>query len=346
MNTRLKEIQEKVASAKLDGFVSFNPSNIFYLTGFFAENSFIFVSGKNRVLVVPELLYPSVRSHPQQQIGNPPLQIKIFKSYKDFFKQCNAKKIGFESTISYRYFKNLQKIPGIKLKNCDNLIENMRLIKNKDEISKIKIACKISKRAVKFAENRIKTGMTEKKLADELEYFLRRNGAEKSSFDVIVASGKNSAKPHHRPTGRKFQKNDGVLIDLGCVYEGYNSDLTRTFFLGRINTYIKKVFNVVQEAQCRAIGAAKAGVACTKIDFTVRDFINKNGFKKYFIHSTGHGIGIDIHEEPYLSVKSKTILEKGMVMTVEPGIYIQNKFGVRIEDTILVTKNGCEVLTK
>ena len=341
MNTQLKILQKKIISQKLDGFISFKSSNIFYLTGFSTENAFVFISRKDITLAIPELLYSSA----SESVKSPPWRIEIAKSYKDFFKQYKFKKIGFEDTVSYQCFRKLKKIPGIKLKSCNNLVENMRLVKNKDELSKIKIACEISKKTVKFARNKIKAGMTEKELADKLEYFLRTNGAEKSAFDIIVASGKNSCNPHHKPTNRKFQKEDVVLVDLGCVYKGYSSDLTRTFFLGRINNYTKKVSDIVKDAQQKAISVVKDGVACKEVDFIARNSISKNGFRKYFIHSTGHGTGIDIHEEPYLSAKSRTILKKGMVVTVEPGIYIPNRLGIRIEDTVLITKTGCEVLT-
>lgn len=341
MNLRLKKLREKIESEKLDGFISFNPSNIFYLAGFHAENSFIFVSSKKAVLVVPKLLYPSVKEFvkdPQWQIIRQPADAE---DYKNFLKQCKCRRIGLEEDVSV---KKSRHIPGIKKYN--NLIEDIRIIKDKSEILKIKTACKISSAAIEFAKRKIKAGLTEKELADELEYFLRKNSAEKSSFDIIVASGKNSAKPHHKPTNRKFRKNDVVLVDLGCVYRGYNSDLTKTFFLGKINTYTKKVFNIVKEAQSKAIGIIKDGIACKKVDFTARNFIERNGFGKYFIHGTGHGIGIDVHEKPSISAKSKTVLREGMTVTVEPGIYIPGRFGVRIEDTVLVTKTGCSVLTK
>ncbi|MBN1383661.1 MAG: aminopeptidase P family protein [Elusimicrobia bacterium] len=339
MNLRLKKLREKIELKNLDGLVSFNPSNIFYLTGFYAENAFIFVSPGEAMLVVPKLIYPSVK----ELAKHPPWQVKVINDYIDFFKKYKYKKIGLEDSIPYKYLKKLDQV--VKVKNYGNLIEDMRITKDKDEISKIRTACKISKKAIRFAEDKIKTGLTEKSLADDLEHFLRKNGAEKSSFDIIVASGKNSAKPHHSPTNRKFQKNDIIVVDLGCIYKGYNSDLTRTFFLGKINNYVKKVLNTVSDAYIKAIGMIKDGVACMRVDFTARSIINKNGFKKHFIHSTGHGIGIDIHEEPMLSAGSDKILKKGMVVSVEPGIYIPDRFGVRIEDTVLVTENGCKVMT-
>ena len=329
---------------KMDGFISFNPSNIFYLTGFRAENSFVFVSPtglpsvarKDIILVVSEVNYPSAKKYSD---------CKIQIADDNFLRKYKNKKIGFENSISYKQFCKLKKAK-IKLKDCSSFIEILRLIKDRNEIEKIKTACKISKKAIEHSEKKLKIGITEKEIADELEYFLRRCGAEKSAFDIIVASGKNSDNPHHKPTNRKIQKNDIVIIDLGCVYEDYNSDLTRTFFLGKINKIAKKIFEIVKAAQKKALNVIKDGVSCKEVDFAARNFINKNCFGKYFIHGTGHGVGIDIHEEPSVSAKTEAILKAGMVVTVEPGIYIPDRFGVRIEDTVLVTKSGCEVLTK
>jgi len=336
MNFRVKNLQRKIASKKLGGFVSFNPSNIFYLTGFRAENSFVFVSRKDIYLVVSELSYPSAKKH---------ANCKIQIASDSFFKKYKNKKVGFDNGISVTRLEKLKKIKSIKFESCSNFIEDLRLIKDQSEIEKTRTACKISQKAIRYAKKKLKIGITEKELADELEYFLRRNGAEKSAFDIIVASSDDAADPHHKPTNRKIQKNDVVLIDLGCVFQGYNSDLTRTFFLGKINKLAKKIFEIVKEAQRKAISIIKDGVASKKVDFAARNFIKENGFEKYFIHGTGHGVGIDIHEEPLISAKSKTVLKAGMVVTVEPGIYIPDKFGVRIEDTVLVTKSGCEVLT-
>jgi len=337
MNLRIKNLQEKIVSKKLDGFISFNPSNIFYLTGFEAENSFVCVTRKKIVLIVSELNYPSAKEHSD---------CKIQITTDSFFRRYKNKRIGFDNGISVARLEKLKKSKGVKFESCSNFVEDLRLIKDRNEIKKIKTACKISQKAIEHSEKKFKAGITEKELADELEYFLRKSGAEKSAFEIIVASGKNAADPHHKTKNKKIQKNDIVIIDLGCVCEGYNSDLTRTFFLGRINKVAKKIFEIVKEAQKKAFNVIKAGVSCKEIDFAARNFINKNGFGKYFIHGTGHGVGIDIHEEPTVSAKTEAILKAGMVVTVEPGIYIPNKFGVRMEDTVLVTKNGCEVLTK
>lgn len=339
MNPRIKKLQEKIKSENIDGFISFNSSNIYYLSGFKADGSFIFVSPKKAVLAVPQLLYLSAKDSTD-------CDLMVVKKIEDVFKAFKVKNIGFEEAVSYKRYSILKEIKNIEMRNLSGLVENMRIIKEQEEIFKIKCAGKISMKAIEFAEKIIRTGMTEKELADKLEFFLRRKGAEKSSFDIIVASGENSAKPHHIPTYRKLQKGDSIVIDIGCVCDGYCSDLTRTLFLSKINESKKKVFNIVKDAQKRAISTIKSGVACKKIDFSARDYIRSKGYGKFFIHSTGHGIGIDVHEEPNISANSTTFLQKGMMVTVEPGIYIPNQFGVRIEDMVLVKESGYEVITK
>ncbi|MFH0947576.1 MAG: Xaa-Pro peptidase family protein [Elusimicrobiota bacterium] len=348
MNLRIKNLQEKIAKELLDGFVSFNPSNILYLTGIRLENSFVFVSRKDIILVVSKLNYPSAEKY----ANCPPWRIQIASD--KFFRRYKNKKIGFDNSISVARLEKLEKIKGVKFfatgeptwKSCSNFIEGIRQIKDQSEIKKIKTACKISQKAITYTSKKLKAGITEKELADELEYFLRKSGAEKSAFDIIVASGENTANPHHKPTNRKIQKDDVVLVDLGCIYENYNSDLTRTFFLGKISRYAENVFEIVKESQKKAISVIKDGASCKKVDFAARNFIDKNSFGKYFIHGTGHGVGIDIHEEPSIFAKSEMVLKAGMIVTVEPGIYIPNRFGIRIEDTVLVTKTGYEVLTR
>ena len=337
MNLRLRNLKKSVVLAKLDGFVSFNPSNIFYLTGFGEEGSFVFVSPNVGVtLFVSKLNYLSAKKY---------ANCKIRIASDKFLRRYKNKKIGFDNTVSFARIEKLKKIGGVIFESCSGFVENLRLIKDQTELSKIRISCGISKKAIEYAEKKLHIGITEKELADEIEHFLRISGAEKSAFDVIVASGKNSSDPHHKPTDRKIQKDDVVVVDLGCVYENYKSDLTRTFFLDTMNRRTRSVFVTVSEAQKRAVCAIKDGVLCSKVDFAARDFVNNNGFGKYFIHGTGHGVGINIHEGPLISAKSDRVLKVGMVVTVEPGVYIPGKFGIRVEDTVLVTKSGCEILT-
>ena len=187
--------------------------------------------------------------------------------------------------------------------------------------------------------------MTEKEVAAEIEYFMKKNKAEGTSFDTIVAFSENSALPHAQPTDRKLKDGDIVLMDYGCMYEGYCSDMTRTVFMGKANDELKKIYDTVLKAQITAEEKMKAGLKCCEIDKIARDIIENAGYKNCFNHSLGHGVGLEIHEFPNLSPKSESVLEKNNVVTVEPGIYEEGLGGVRIEDMVLVTENGIENLT-
>jgi Xaa-Pro aminopeptidase len=199
--------------------------------------------------------------------------------------------------------------------------------------------------ALEFIKDFISVGRTEIEIAAELERFIRYNGASRSAFDIIVASGQNSSFPHHLTSQKKIKNNEPVLIDIGVDYLGYKSDLTRVFFLGKINSCLKRIYDIVVEAQNRAIKKIKPGVNISSIDAAARQYIAHQGFGSYFGHNLGHGVGIEVHEKPYISDKENGVLVPGMVLTVEPAIYLPNRFGIRVEDEILVTQKRCEVLS-
>ncbi len=191
----------------------------------------------------------------------------------------------------------------------------------------------------------IKPGVTEFYVATELESFVKKLGAKSKAFDFIIASGINSAVPHSSVSDKKINKNDVVLIDVGVNFNGYMCDVTRTVFVGSVSSKQVEVYNLVLEAQKLAINNIKPGVQCSRIDGIARSFIDSTKYKNMFLHSTGHGVGLEVHERPFIAKNSKDVLRPGMVLTVEPGIYIDGEFGVRIEDTVLVTETGCKNLT-
>jgi Xaa-Pro aminopeptidase len=203
---------------------------------------------------------------------------------------------------------------------------------------------KVHFKAIDFMKKVVKPGLTERQAILKLESFVKSKGAE-FSFVPIIASGPNSCYPHARATDRVIRNNEGVLLDFGIDLNGYKSDLTRNFFLGRITPRVKQVFDAVTLAQREAISLIKPGISCATVDLQARKVLRKFGLAKYFGHSLGHGVGLDIHETPRLSSHSTGILETGMIVTVEPGVYIPNQFGIRIEDMVLVTNEGCEVLS-
>jgi len=222
----------------------------------------------------------------------------------------------------------------------------LRTVKRKEELAAVKKSCYIAAKAFSLVRPRIKTGITELAAARMLEDSMKDMGAKGVSFELIVAFGPNSALPHHITSQRRLKKDEAVLLDYGCVYDDYCSDMTRTFFNGRPDDEYRKVYAIVKKAHAEGIAALKAGLKAKKIDGVCRRCIADEGYGQYFIHSTGHGVWLEIHEEPWLNMKSDEILRPGMVVTVEPGIYLPGKFGIRIEDTVVITDKGREILTK
>ena len=226
------------------------------------------------------------------------------------------------------------------------MVEDLRIIKTRVEIELIKKAIRINLSALEFIARQIKPDKKERDLAALLEYYMRRGGADKAAFETIVLAGKRASMPHGRPSGNYIRNNQSVLIDSGVCFKGCNSDLTRVFFLSRITSIIKRIYSIVITAQEAAIKAIKPGIEAKKIDAVARDYIKIKGFGRYFGHSLVHGVGREVHEAPSISNKSKDILRPGMVFTVEPAIYLPNVGGVRLEEMVLVTESGCEVLSR
>ena len=220
------------------------------------------------------------------------------------------------------------------------MVEELRQTKDSDEIAKIKSACRITRSALKFAQKYLAPGKKEIEVVGDLERFIRYHGGSDSAFEIIVAGGPNSALPHHIPGNRKLRSGEPVLIDIGVDIDGYKSDLTRVFFLGRINVRVRQVYDIVLSAQKRALEEIRPGIAAQRVDNAGRKFIADNGFGEFFGHSFGHGVGLEVHEEPHISPKSQEILKPGMVFTLEPAIYLPGEFGIRIEDMVEVRENG------
>jgi len=239
-----------------------------------------------------------------------------------------------------------RKLRGFKVVNFSDKLREARIMKTKFEIENIKRAVNIVIDGINYSISKLlKNNPSELEIFHEAEYYMKRKGAEKIHDFLIVASGENSAYPHSRPTNRRIRDGDPVTLDYVASYNGYYGDLTRTIFIGAPSKELKKIYNVVKEALELGIEAAKEGVKASEVDKVVRDHISKEGYGKYFIHSTGHGVGLEIHEPPRLSRVDSTILKERMIVTIEPGIYIKGLGGVRIEEDILIEKHGCKVLS-
>jgi len=259
-------------------------------------------------------------------------------------KLKSVRTVTVEKSTSLADFEALKKYVKARFRSVANVIETVRSNKDNTEIKTIEAAASIAARALKRTQPHIKPGITESELAGMLDFQIRKLGAT-NSFPTIVAFGPNASRPHHQPSGRKLKQKDTVLIDFGAKYKGYCSDITRCFAIGGPTTFYKKVYDVVEHAQASAIKMIKAGVEINRVDAAAREVIDKNDLPVYG-HGTGHGLGLEIHESPFLKLKSKGTLKAGQVITIEPGIYIRRQLGVRIEDDVLVTKTGSRILTR
>mgnify|MGYP001586179161 FL=1 len=344
--SRLNSFREKLKNSSLDGFLVSQEANVSYLSRFSAHDSYLLFS-KSKVYFITDFRY---LEEARKSLKN----IEVFQ-YKNLFKDVSAlvkelkiKRLGFEARgLTYAEYAKIKDGLGEKTKFLDtfNIVESLRQIKSRDELKKIRAAVDIAVSAFRFIKGYLRPGLTEPEVAGELERFIRQKGAEAGSFKIIVSSGTNSCFPHAGITKRRLCKNDMVLVDMGAEINGYKSDLTRVFFLGKITAIQRKVYQIVREAQVKAIEAIRPGVAISVVDDIARAHIAGFGYGSFFGHSLGHGIGLEVHEEPSISNKNNAIIREGMVFTVEPGVYLPGKFGIRIEDMVLVTKKGFEVLS-
>ena len=286
----------------------------------------------------------------KMQAGQLDLQ---FEGYQSFWNY--AEKKGYSGTAIYTKHQPLSVTYGIGIftdihivhnDSLSNAISTLRMTKDEEEVECIRKAQEIAEKALEELKGFIRVGVTEREIALELNRLMFAYGAEDLSFDTIVLSGANTSMPHGVPSDKKVEEGEFVLIDFGAVYNGYHSDMTRTLCVGEPSEEMKKVYNIVLEAQLAGIEAAKAGILGSELDKISRDVIEQAGYGSCFGHSLGHGVGMEIHEKPNASPNYKLALNKGAVVTVEPGIYIAGKFGVRIEDFVILTENGCENLTK
>lgn len=261
-------------------------------------------------------------------------------------EKLGVKKLGFEQDyVSFSTYSSYKTTLKAELVPVSGIIEKLRLIKTDSEIKILKEAADIADAAFKHILDFVRPGLTELEVSNELEFFMRKAGATSSSFDTIVASGLRSALPHGVATDKVIEKGDFVTLDYGAYYKGYVSDITRTISVGEPDPKLKDIYEIVYEAQLRGVEGIKPGMSGKEADALTRDYITEKGFGEYFGHSTGHGIGLEVHEGPALSYRSDIILEPGMIVTIEPGIYIPGLGGVRIEDDTMITTNHNELLT-
>ena len=370
---RRNDLRQLIREKQMDGVLIDSPSNLYYYTGFTGGEAMFFMP------VDGEALYDGESSGDGQESG---YIITDSRYYEQVEKECpgllllkleqtgygeavkglldriygnkrnqggsNGKvRIALEDTMNLaRYMKLCEACKAYSFEPASDSINTCRMVKDDAELARLAKAEAIGDAAFSYILDRIKPGITEAEIALELEFYMKRQGASRISFDTIAASGPNSSMPHAQVTNRRVEKGDFVTMDFGCVYQGYCSDMTRTVAVGTPTEEMKKVYQIVLDANLRAMDSIREGVRCSEIDAVARDYIRDCGYGAYFGHGLGHGVGLDIHEEPRFSPKCDVITRENMVITDEPGIYLPGRFGIRIEDLVVVKKDGFETLSR
>lgn len=332
-----------------DGALIFSKENQKYFTGFSSDTGVLFAAPQGIMFFTsPEDKERAYRCMGEQYVR---ATSDIYETLREALAINNIEKVAIENdrlTVSEleRLAVNLPDQDIIATSFLTNIIADIREIKDDIEIEQIKNAQNITDEAFSHILNFIKPGLTEKEIQIELDCYMLSHGADSISFPTIVLSGTNTSLPHGTPSEKKICQGEFITLDFGAVFGKYHSDMTRTVILGRPTVQQEQIYNIVYKAQEKGLSVLHSGVSCAEADKTAREVINKEGYGEYFCHCLGHGIGIEVHESPFLSPRSKQILEAGNVVTVEPGIYIPDIFGVRIEDTALITDKGHINLTK
>lgn len=345
--SRICNLRKKLIDKGFDAILVVKPENQYYLSGFDGEG--FLVIGKERAIIFTDFRY--VEEAKSKTVGTEIVELEYtVPPYKKCAKELismGVKKIAVEGHyLTLKSYEDMKKFfNGIEIVSTENLVEELRAVKDEMELEFIKKAQAITDKAFTHILDYIRPGIAESDIAAEIEYFVKKNGADGLAFQTIVASGPRSSLPHGKPTSRKLEAGDFVTIDFGARFNHYCSDMTRTVFLGELDKEKERIYNIVFDAQKRALEYIKAGVSGKDVDAVAREFIDKKGFGKNFGHSLGHGVGLEVHEGPRLSQKGDDCLLPGMVVTVEPGIYIEGFGGVRIEDLVVVTDDGCINLT-
>ncbi len=347
-NPRLRELFRSFPSAGIDALLVSSWPNVTYLSGFTNTESWILVS--------PKGLYFITDSRYSEQAAKEAKGFTVVlrdtrgvtQIVADLAKKMRVRTVGFEAAIvTHAFYLGLAKNVGREnLKATYGLTESLREIKDSEEIRRLRRSADIAVKGFHYVRETTRPGMSEREVQGRLEYYTKSIGSEKPAFDLIIATGARASMPHCQSNHTRVRNRTVLLVDMGCVYRGYHSDLTRPIFLGKMPPLLKEIGRIVWDAQRAGIAKAAPGVPASEVDAACREHIRRAGYAKFFGHGTGHGVGLEIHEAPTVSPRSKTILRPGMVVTVEPGIYLPGRFGVRIEDMVLITGKGHEVLTR
>lgn len=344
MATRIQRLRELLARENLPSLLVSSPPNVRYLCGFSGSNGILLVTRKSAWFFT-DFRYQEQMKYQVHGCRKQMLKRDLFTDFPQEYIR-GADRLGFEeSHITVARYKMLKRrLKRVRLVGTKDLVIGLRRTKDKGEAALIRRAQRITEEAFRWALENARPGVRERDLAAGIENLFRQQG--ECAFPSIVASGPNAALPHAKPSDRQLRKGDVITFDIGCKYEGYCSDMTRTVFLGRPDPDLAQVYSIVLEAQRRALAAVRPTAMCADVDAAARNYIKDMGYGKYFGHGVGHGVGLEVHEQPGLSFAARDALAPGDIVTVEPGIYLPGLGGVRIEDMVLVTKTGHENLTR
>ncbi|WP_223066528.1 M24 family metallopeptidase [Paenibacillus caui] len=346
-NKRVIKVREALQQRNLDALLITSSINRRYLTGFTGSSGYVLITAEKAYLLTD---FRYMTQAPQQAVGFDVVEHgpSVSQSLQELLQAQKATRLGFESdNLSFSaYNKYAEELAGVQLIPASGLVEQIRIIKDDEELAVMKEAADLADRTFMHMLEFIKPGLTELEVAIEMEFFMRKNGATSSSFDTIIASGERSALPHGVASERVIGSGDFVTMDFGALLNGYCSDITRTVAVGKPSDQLREIYDIVLEAQLNGLAKLGPGMTGREADALTRDIIAKYGYGEQFGHSTGHGLGMEVHEAPRLSKLSDDILKPGMVVTVEPGIYLPGVGGVRIEDDVVITETGIRRLTE
>ncbi len=346
MSAVIDNLRKNIAEAGCDGFVSLWPSHNQYLTGFTGSTSAVIVTDRSVTFLCDfrytEQARDEVRADHIEEVTEA-LESEAGKRLNEHGATCAC----FDPDVTtVSSLNKLEDAFGGECKPAPDVVNSLRRCKTPEEIKRVRDACRLAENVLSLVPGQLEVGVTEREIAAWIDYELKKSGASGPAFDTIAAFGAHGSVVHAQPSDRKLKRNDTVLIDMGCRLNGYCSDLTRTWVCGTITPrWFEEILEVVSAANVRATNEAKPGMSCRDLDSLARDVIEDAGYGENFGHGLGHGVGIDVHETPRVNKHSDTILEPGMVITIEPGIYLPGHGGVRIEDVVTITEDGCEKLT-
>lgn len=345
---RRKRVLQEVRRRELDSLLVTHPANWYYLTGFTGESGALLLTLDGATLVTDGRFTIQAK----QETNGIKIELQkgpLYPAVGFLLHRLGLASFGFDpAQVTVQQWKALRKASGAKCRGIEagGIVEGLRLRKDAAELTVMRKAAILAGEALEQSLKLMRPGIREIEIAAEIEYQMRQRGASGPSFETIVASGRRGALPHARPTSKKLGKNELVVLDLGAILGKYCSDMTRTVHVGRASARTRELYQAVQEAQEAGVAAVGAGVTCGTVDAAVREVLKKHKVEEYFIHSTGHGLGLEVHEDPRIARGQEVRLQPGNVVTIEPGVYLEGFGGIRIEDDVVVRESGREVLTR